>query len=270
MENNIAVNEKKQRPGLAVTALVLAVGIAVVLGVRSLWTGVIVPRFGFELPALVSDILRLTVIPYGVGLGLCVLLYKLLPKMDKSEYESRPFTAGDIAKGTIVQTGVGMVFAVGLNIFLMMLTGKMPEQPELELYSPFMAFILLIFNPVFEELLFRKLSVDRLRRFGKYPAVIISAILFALPHVISQGPRAAAMTFIAGLVWGYVYYRTDNLLPCVIMHSLFNILFGYLSAFLTGRGGIFMGVYFLIYLVIMPVCAVIILAKNGKKIFARD
>ena len=278
MENNIAVNEKKQRPGLAVTTAVLAAGIAVVLGAAQLWVYVIEPKLNISLPGIVSLILRQMVIPYVVGLGLCLLLYRSLPSAGKQDTQDcRRFTAGDVIKGVLVQTGAGMVLAVIVNIISMVVFGIDPSTISsnnvintIGFSSLYSVILLLIFAPAVEEFLFRKLVIDRLRRFGKIPAILISAVMFAFPHFFSQGAPACAMTLVLGLVCGYIYYRTNNLIPCMIIHMMFNLINGFLSYFLVSHGGVYMALYYVLYLLVMPVCAVIVLVSGRKKIFSRE
>ena len=272
MENNIAVNEKK-RPGLAVTALILALGICLVLGSAQLWAYVLEPKLGIELSGTMYLAMRQMIVPYVIGLALCLLLYRVLPRAGKSETEDcRSFTAGDIIKGVFVQTGVGMVLAVAVNMVCIMLLGIEPsariDEMNIINTSLYSLFLLLVFAPTVEEFLFRKLVIDRLRRFGKVPAILISAVMFAFPHFFSQGAPACAMTLAAGLVWGYIYFRTNNLLPCIIMHALFNALNGYLSTFLVGHGGLYTAAYYVLFLLVMPIAAAVVLIRNGKVIFS--
>lgn len=267
MENNIANTEKNtQRPNIYITTLILAAGIGIVLGCSRLYSSVIEPRLGFEVPELVSNILTMMIVPYVIGLALCLLLYKLLPAADKSGIAAEKLGAANFVKGTVIQTGLGMILAIPLNIAHMIFTGE-PSVAENDFGSLFMAFVLLIFAPAVEEFLFRKLAIDRLRRFGKYPAVLISAVMFAIPHIFSQSLAAFGMTLAAGMVWGYVYYKTNDLLPCVLMHSLFNIINGYAANFLTTNGVPLKAVYVLIYVLAMPVAAAALLIIDRKRIF---
>lgn len=48
----------------------------------------------------------------------------------------------------------------------------------------------------------------------------ISSLLFATAHV-GHGPDPIALFFLA-LILGYVYHRTHRILPCIIIHFLFN------------------------------------------------
>ena len=79
--------------------------------------------------------------------------------------------------------------------------------------------------PLGEELLFRKLLIDRTRRYGDLPSILLSGILFGLFHGNLFQFFYAAMV---GMVMAYIYTRTGKYLLCVAMHSLLNLLGGIL------------------------------------------
>ena len=76
-----------------------------------------------------------------------------------------------------------------------------------------------IFGPVLEELIFRKLMIDRTRGYGEKTAIIFSSICFGLFHGnLTQFLYAAC----AGLFLGYVYCKTGKVLHTMLMHMLLN------------------------------------------------
>lgn len=81
--------------------------------------------------------------------------------------------------------------------------------------------------PVIEELLFRKLLIDRLHRFGDRTAILVSAVAFALLH--GNFSQLFYACFI-GLLLGYVYCRTHRLLYTILLHMAVNLIGGVLPA----------------------------------------
>ena len=76
-----------------------------------------------------------------------------------------------------------------------------------------------VLAPIFEELVFRKILIDRTRRYGELTAIIYSSLAFGLFHCnIYQ----LFYAFVIGLILGYVYIRTGNVLLTIIMHMLMN------------------------------------------------
>ena len=75
--------------------------------------------------------------------------------------------------------------------------------------------------PLGEELLFRKLLIDRTRRYGDIPSILLSGLLFGLFHGnLFQFFYAAAV----GMVLAYVYTRTGKYWWCVAMHAVINFM----------------------------------------------
>ncbi|MCP4035882.1 MAG: CPBP family intramembrane metalloprotease [bacterium] len=82
----------------------------------------------------------------------------------------------------------------------------------------------LLWTPVFEELMFRGLLFSTLRiRFGAFSAAVLSAVCFSLLHFYSL--PGFLMTFWSGLVWAFAFERANSLLPGIVAHALYNLLF---------------------------------------------
>lgn len=91
-----------------------------------------------------------------------------------------------------------------------------------------------VLAPIFEELFYRKAIIDRLRRYGDVPAILISGLIFGLIHGnLSQVFYATAI----GIVLGYVYLRTGNVLYTISLHATFNIIGGVYATELIRRFG---------------------------------
>ena len=70
-----------------------------------------------------------------------------------------------------------------------------------------------------EELIYRGIVLNGLRRMGKWPAILLSALAFCLMHGnIAQ----FSYTFLLGIVLGYIMFETSNLVLCVIIHFMNN------------------------------------------------
>ena len=86
--------------------------------------------------------------------------------------------------------------------------------------------------PFGEELIFRKLLIDRTRRYGDLPAILISGLLFGLFHGnLFQFFYAALL----GMVLAYVYTRSGRYLPCVAMHAAINFVGSIVTPALSSR-----------------------------------
>lgn len=86
--------------------------------------------------------------------------------------------------------------------------------------------------PIVEEWLFRKQLIGRLRRFGELPAILVSALFFALFHLnLFQFFYAFGL----GVLFGYVYMRTSKLRYTVGLHMLINANGGIVAPWFMNR-----------------------------------
>lgn len=90
----------------------------------------------------------------------------------------------------------------------------------------FAALSVLLVAPA-EELLFRGVIQTRLvEAYGPATGIVLTSGIFALAHVPSYGTTAVlgvvAALFLLGIVFGYLYEVTDNLLAPVLVHGVYN------------------------------------------------
>lgn len=121
---------------------------------------------------------------------------------------------------------VGNLVGIGVNSLLspgsIDLIGQLATAAGLSAETV-IAFVVLA--PVFEELVFRKVIVDRVLPFGEWPAILFSGITFGLFHGnLTQFFYAALL----GMVLAYVYIRTGNVLYTIGLHACINFLGGVL------------------------------------------
>ncbi|MEZ6138878.1 MAG: CPBP family intramembrane glutamic endopeptidase, partial [Pirellulaceae bacterium] len=78
---------------------------------------------------------------------------------------------------------------------------------------------------VCEEVLFRGFVLSSLHRFSQSWAVVLSAVLFGLMHVLTSNVLAVERflpTTFMGLILGFVAVRTRSLWPGMLLHSIHN------------------------------------------------
>ncbi|HEY2569965.1 MAG TPA: CPBP family intramembrane glutamic endopeptidase, partial [Solirubrobacteraceae bacterium] len=79
--------------------------------------------------------------------------------------------------------------------------------------------------PVGEELVFRGYLLRALAdsRVGPVCAILVTALVWASLH-IDKSWLGIADTFFAGLVWGWLRWRTESTLPTIAVHALTNLV----------------------------------------------
>jgi membrane protease YdiL (CAAX protease family) len=110
--------------------------------------------------------------------------------------------------------------------------GLTPEGWDADRAAPFFAnaAVIVLLAPLVEELLFRGLGFALLLRFGRTVAILGSGMAFGLAHGLVGGFVILAAF---GIVLSWLRARTESVLPCIILHSIFNAL-ALLAAVLVG------------------------------------
>ena len=176
---------------------------------------------------------------YLVGFPLCAVFISLVPADRMEEY---PVSAGAFLSFFLTSCllmFVGNMVGNQLNDLAAELLGHEPTafaaEQMMESSLVYSILVTALAAPVWEEIIFRKMLIDRLNRLGDSAAIGISAILFALFHANLQ-QFFYALT--VGWLFGYVYARSGRIRYSIILHMALNFFFGVLPvlAFRSGDG----------------------------------
>lgn len=113
---------------------------------------------------------------------------------------------------------------IGRGFMLLFGTGSSPNAVEevVESSSLPIAFLTMVMvGPAVEEMLMRKLVIDRILIFGEKTAVIVSGFFFGLLH---GNFYQFFYAFALGVIFGYVYVRTGKVRNTIILHMLINFM----------------------------------------------
>lgn len=110
-----------------------------------------------------------------------------------------------------------LLHAVGINILKMLQT---PLPASQLLFITYFA-VGGIIGPIAEEVFFRGILYGYLRRWGVYPAVILSTICFVLPHM--HGSFLPITQLVGGVVFALAYEKEKNLIVPITIHCLGNL-----------------------------------------------
>lgn len=96
---------------------------------------------------------------------------------------------------------------------------------SVEPYRMVLDFIVVCVVPGFcEEFLFRGAILPNCRPFGRTNAILISSLLFSTMH---QNPEQLFYTFVAGLMLGVIYEKTESIWNCTLIHIFINFISTY-------------------------------------------
>ena len=213
----------------------VALGIAAMFAVYWVYSLQIAPRLPIgEFAKSLTALLCL----YGLGLGLYLLIIKGLPNSEIVPGRA-PFSA--VAVCFLLQFTALMAMSILVNV-ISMATGR-DMNTEIDALQPVNLFLLLIFNPVVEEFVFRKLFAKKLLRHGQRFFMLASSFCFAIVHSVSLGLPQVLYTFLLGLIWSYLYVRTGKLWIPIVLHALSNLFGGVLPSLMQNCSEAALGVY---------------------------
>lgn len=223
------------------------------------------PLLEGAVPRLPRMVLASMIVPYTIGLGAFYLIVRGM-EANAPAGGTAGVSPAAIGRYFVIQSGLSFPVIVIANIATMMLGGQATGLSSEEIIGnlPFYIVLLLAFNPLLEELLFRKLILERLTVLGARPAIICSALLFALPHALSLGLAQMLYTFILGLVWGYVTVKSGKLLPAILLHALSNI-YGTFIPMIPRSLPIANLAFMVVYVLIMPVAAIVLAVREHAR-----
>ena len=121
-----------------------------------------------------------------------------------------------------------VVAALGALVPSLWLQEHMPELPNLVegefdmiMKDRMGYFVVGLLAPLAEEMVFRGAILRSLLRWKSNPwvGIVISAILFAVIHM---NPAQMPHAFLIGLLLGWMYWRTDSIVPGVVYHWVNN------------------------------------------------
>ena len=147
---------------------------------------------------------------YMTAFPIFLLVAKTVPKA--IPVEEKTMRAGELATLFVISQGAMLLGAIIGNIFnelVNAITGVMPENnidtviSAIPLWLTFL--VVVIIGPIIEEIMFRKIMIDRLSVVGDKAAILFSSIAFGVFHGNLYQLFYATLV---GLILGYVYSRT--------------------------------------------------------------
>lgn len=138
-----------------------------------------------------------------------------LPKKDKPEFEINKITGivigivGLIAVCNLIPVLASKIAGIDIT--------KHPIIIGLNQMVP-----ILISISIFEEVLFRRVLAQKIKNtLGIRKGIWISAFVFAIAHIYSD--TGILPSFIAGVVFAYIYFKTNSIYLSIFAHLFYNI-----------------------------------------------
>lgn len=197
---------------------------------------------------------------YGVGLGLFAWITNKIPSQKLSK---KKISCKTILLCLLLQFSAIWVLTILVNVSEILGIGNFST--DINATSPYMLFMLLIFNPIIEEFVFRKMFADKLIKYGERFYILVSSFCFAIVHGVSLGIPQIVYTFILGILWSYLMVKTGDLKLVIIMHALSNLFGSVVIQVFLAKSMVLAGMYSML-LIMLGIIGFILFMINKKQI----
>ena len=270
MELKVKVDNKKvfNRIGLAIFVSMILVNI-----VQVIFFGIIRVVNQELLSAPWINYAAIAISFYLIGFPVFYLMIKNLPEEEKRE--SKTLGVFEVIKICFMSYSIVYIVNFLTNLLMMLIAvikGSEVTNPLVNMLEGSNWIWSLIFagilSPIIEEMMFRGVMLNKLRRYGDKVAIITTAILFGLFHAnFSQFFYAVAL----GMIFAYVALKTGTIKYSIILHIVVNIMGGVILPAAIGDGSniVVAGCVGLALLAIV-IIGLVLLIKNRKNISLLD
>ncbi len=229
MENmetqNITENLKQAKKQFSKIGLMAFVGSLIIMGLQ-LGTAGIVKLIDESILDNMNVYFALNMLPmYLVGMPILIFL---LTRVKGKKIEKHKMNVGHWFLAFFmcyallyVSNLIGQFITTIVGLF----KGNMIENPILEAttgVNPWLsAFFIVICAPILEEIIFRKVLIERSVKYGEGVAVFLSAFMFGMYH---GNVNQLIYAFVLGLMFGFIYVKTGKLIYTIILHMVINFM----------------------------------------------
>ncbi|WP_370773970.1 lysostaphin resistance A-like protein [Clostridium sp.] len=270
MELKVKVDNKKvfNRIGLAIFVSMILVNI-----IQVVFFGIIGVVNQELLSAPWINYAGIAISFYLIGFPVFYLMIKNLPEEEKRE--SKTLGVFEVIKICFMSYSIVYIVNFLTNILMMLIAvikGSEVTNPLVNMLEGSNWIWSLIFagilSPIIEEMMFRGVMLNKLRRYGDKVAIITTAILFGLFHAnFSQFFYAVAL----GMIFAYVALKTGTIKYSIILHIVVNIMGGVILPAVIGDGSNIAAVGCVgLALLAIVIVGLVLLIKNRKNISLLD
>lgn len=159
-------------------------------------------------------------------------------------------------------------FIISIFVAVMSVYGITIPEADFSITSPTTSTILVqllyvcIIGPIAEEFIYRGIIISLLKPFGKWLAVIVSAMIFGLMH--GNIPQAVG-AFCSALVFGLIAVKFNSIIPTIVIHILNNLVGSYSNVYkVLGVPNVITSITQIVIMLIVIVFGSYVIFKYGK------
>ncbi len=227
-EINMTEDEKKSHKRIFSKLAFAFLGYLLIAQILSIVAGVVI---GLIAPQLFNsqDFLLIvsSVIQYLVAFPVFWACVKSIPKRApiKNQVNAKRFLQYLVV--CMLFMYVGNYISTFLMTKIEALLGRMPENAVNTLLGStnilLSALIVGVIGPICEELIFRKLFIDRLTPYGEAIAIFLPSFIFGLFH---GNLYQFFYAFLLGVIFSYIYLKTGKIIYSICLHVFINLFCG--------------------------------------------
>lgn len=182
---------------------------------------------------------------YLIGYPIMVLLIRLVPASTEP-VEKKKMSIGKWICAFIMcyaclylSNLVGTLITTIIGIFKQGAVANVVLDITSNVSMPTMILVMVIGAPIAEEIIFRKLLVDRVIAYGEGLAIFMSGFMFGLFH---GNLNQFVYAFVLGAFLAFIYIRTRKIIYTIAIHMGINLLGSVVATFILEKSG-FMELY---------------------------
>lgn len=204
---------------------------------------------------------------YAVALPAAYLIMRALPKSTATKDRLKAINLLAYAAVAFALMYIGNLIGTGLMATydaILGVTSVNVAEALITQTSPLYNLITVaIFAPIFEELLFRRIIMDRILPYGELNACIFSALTFALFH---GNFFQFFYAFGLGLLFAYIYAKTRNVLYTMLLHAIINLMGGVVSVAVINSGSVMLTMIYGYAVLLLLAAGVVMLVRHRKDV----
>ena len=189
-------------------------------------------------PNLITDFNIMTILValcnYLLPFPIFIYLMKKIPTYELESEKPGPLRFVKYIAITLTLMWLGNLFGLAITALLGVAMNAEISNPVTELINSsnilLNLFLISIIGPIFEEIIFRKILIDRTIKYGAKVSIIISAVIFGFIH---GNLNQFFYAFLIGGFFAYVYIKTGSIKYSIILHIITNIMGSIVSIFIV-------------------------------------
>lgn len=223
----------KARKQFSKIGLITFIGSLIIMALQ-LGVGALAGLINEELVDNTNSYFLLTMLPmYLIGMPILMLMLSKLPaeKIEKKKMKVGNwilsffmcYTLMYVSNliGQLLTTIIGAIKKTPVNNVMVTVTTGL---------DPVIIFIFMVLiAPVMEEILFRKLLIDRMIKYGEKTAILVSAFMFGMYH---GNLNQLIYAFALGLFFAFIYVKTGRLIYSILLHMVINFMGSVVGVFI--------------------------------------